>query len=206
MAIINSVLIGKGKGKVGNVVLSNLKGQTLMRSVPQKAKKPPTAEQINRRNMLTNSIQVYKIFNQYLRFTHKARDLKKSTYNTFVSRVISIFDTMPVLNYQQLYDQIEQFSYYFNHTFDISMSIEGNDKIIVEFPPFTGFITGKFRVVCYYNKAYDAQPTIYIRKLTFEELWAGRVEIPCVNAYLNLARGAYIYSQDKKVLSSVTFY
>lgn len=206
MAIINSVLIGKGKGKVGNVVLSNLKGQTLMRSVPQKAKKPPTPEQINRRNMLSNSVTVYRIFKSYLRFTNKARNGKSSIYNTFVSRIIEIFDTLPILSAPQMYDQIEQFSFYLNTSFDISINIENNDKLVIEFPKFVGFINSKFRIVCYYTKDYYTPVTVVIRQLTFNELWAGHVEIAVPNAYAIKSKGAYIYSQDKKVLSSVTFY
>ena len=33
MAIIQSILVGKGKGKIGNVVLSGLKGQTVAKQL-----------------------------------------------------------------------------------------------------------------------------------------------------------------------------
>lgn len=205
MAIINSVLIGSGTGKVGNVVLSKLKGQQIMKSVPAYVKKPPTPEQLNRQLMLANSVQVYKIFKSFLRFSYKAKNYKKTTYNTFVSRIIDLFNTLPLLTYPQMYDQLEGFVFYLNPVFDISMNLEDNSKIVVEFPKLSGYIYSKYRVVCYYNKNYDAQVTTYIRKLTFDELWSGRVEIQVENTSEIKTYGAYIYSQDKKYLSTIRF-
>ena len=76
-----------------------------------------------------------------------------------------------------------------------------HDKLIIEFPKFVGFINSKFRIVCYYTKDYYTPVTVVIRQLTFEELWAGHVEIAVPNAYAIKSKGAYIYSQYVHVSS-----
>ena len=50
MAIIDSVLVGKGRGKIGNVVLQGIKGQTVAKQLNPAPANPRTTLQTDSRN------------------------------------------------------------------------------------------------------------------------------------------------------------
>ena len=89
MAIIQSILVGKGKGKIGNVVLSGLKGQTVAKQLNSSPSNPRTVAQTANRVKMANAVLAW----QYLSiFMSNAKGLRKpleSVYNAFVRTVVS---------------------------------------------------------------------------------------------------------------------
>ena len=89
MAIIQSILVGKGKGKIGNVVLSNLKGQTVAKQLNSSPSNPRTVAQTDNRVKMANAVLAW----QYLSiFFANAKGLRKpleSVYNAFIRTIKS---------------------------------------------------------------------------------------------------------------------
>jgi hypothetical protein len=61
MAIIESVVIGSGSNRVGEVVLSTVKGRTIAKKYQSKVHNPRTLRQENQRNRMANCIALYKV-------------------------------------------------------------------------------------------------------------------------------------------------
>jgi len=89
MATFNSVLIGKAKGKVGNVVLTAIKGQNIVKALNDKPANPRSVAQTDNRVQMANAVLAWQFLALF--FT-KATALTKSTesvYNAFIRLVKS---------------------------------------------------------------------------------------------------------------------
>jgi hypothetical protein len=89
MATFNSVLIGKAKGKVGNVVLTAIKGQNIVKALNDKPANPRSVGQTDNRVQMSNAVLAWQFLAMF--FVH-ATALAKSTesvYNAFVRMVKS---------------------------------------------------------------------------------------------------------------------
>lgn len=94
MAIINSVLIGKGRGSVGNVTLRIAGGDTIAsQKISKGAQKIGTLSQVMRRVRLGNLVNAYQALNALgngagMAQSFPARGPRVSNFNMFVSRNI----------------------------------------------------------------------------------------------------------------------
>lgn len=94
MAIINSVLIGKGRGSVGNVTLRIAGGDTIAsQKISKGAQKIGTLSQVLRRVRLGNLVNAYQALNALgngagMAQSFPARGPRVSNFNMFVSRNI----------------------------------------------------------------------------------------------------------------------
>lgn len=94
MAIINSVLIGKGRGSVGNVTLRIAGGDTIAsQKISKGAQKIGTLSQVLRRVRLGNLVNAYQALNAVgngagMAQSFPARGPRVSNFNMFVSRNI----------------------------------------------------------------------------------------------------------------------
>jgi len=84
MSIINSIVVGKAKGKVGNVVLVNLKGQQVMKSLNTSPHNPKTANQVKSRAKMSNAVMAWQVLNLFLKHINGLRKSTESNYNAFV--------------------------------------------------------------------------------------------------------------------------
>ena len=91
MAIIQSILVGKGKGKVGNVVLTTLKGQTIAKALNSSPANPKTALQVASRNRMSNAVMAYKFLAGFLVFWLGVAKQTESLYNAFISATKNLF-------------------------------------------------------------------------------------------------------------------
>lgn len=92
MAIIQSILVGKGKGKVGNVVLTTLKGQTVAKALNSSPANPKTPLQVASRNRMSNAVMAYKFLAGFLTYWLGVAKSKESVYNAFVSASKNYFN------------------------------------------------------------------------------------------------------------------
>lgn len=93
MAIINSVLIGKGRGKVGNVVLSNLKGQTILKSLNSSPSNPKSQDQTAQRSKMAYAVKVWQVVFMFMaNFKSYIKPLE-SGYNAFIRSAIKFITT-----------------------------------------------------------------------------------------------------------------
>ena len=84
MAIIESVLVGKGRGKIGNVVLQGIKGQTVAKQLNPAPANPRTTAQTNSRNQMSNAVMAWQFLSVFFAYTVALRKPLESTYNAFV--------------------------------------------------------------------------------------------------------------------------
>ena len=89
MAIIQSILVGKGKGKIGNVVLSNLKGQTVAKQLNSSPSNPRTVAQTANRVKMANAVLAWQFLSSFMSNAKGLRKPLESIYNAFVRTVVS---------------------------------------------------------------------------------------------------------------------
>lgn len=87
MAIIQSILVGKGKGKIGNVVLSGLKGQTVAKQLNSSPSNPRTVAQTDNRIKMANAVLAWQFLSLFFASAKGLRKPLESIYNAFVRTV-----------------------------------------------------------------------------------------------------------------------
>ena len=83
--IINSLLIGKGKGSAGNVTVNQLKGQTILKQKASMVANPRTEAQVSQRDMVSRAVYFWQLFGNVLKSGWTSLLPFCSEYNTFVS-------------------------------------------------------------------------------------------------------------------------
>ena len=94
MAIIQSILVGKGKGKIGNVVLSGLKGQTVAKQLNSSPSNPRTVAQTANRVKMSNAVLAWQYLATFMGFAKGLRKPLESVYNAFVRTVVNEMETV----------------------------------------------------------------------------------------------------------------
>lgn len=84
MAIINSTVMGKSRGKIGNVVTTTLKGQVIAKSRNYAPANPRTPLQVNSRNKMANAVMAWQFFSLFLTFATGWAKPLESVYNSFI--------------------------------------------------------------------------------------------------------------------------
>ena len=82
---INSILVGKGKGSAGNVTVTQLKGQTILKQKASIVGNPKTEAQQMQRKMMNRSVYFWQLFGHVLKSGWTSLLPFCSEYNTFVS-------------------------------------------------------------------------------------------------------------------------
>lgn len=131
MAIVNSVLIGKGRGKVGNVVLSNLKGQTILKSLNSSPSNPKSPDQTSQRSKMAYAVKVWQIVFLFMsNFKNYIKPLE-SGYNAFIRNSIKFITTPLTFNFPQIWiDLVNNMQLKGNLDLALSGSIVGANLVM----------------------------------------------------------------------------
>lgn len=105
MAQFNSVIIGKGTGKIGSVCLKRGYPLTVATSSRRKSANASTLAQNASRNQFYNCVRVYKVCKSLVKKTQPAREGKGNYYNTFISNFKAGFSVFPEQDYNLLIRQ-----------------------------------------------------------------------------------------------------
>ncbi len=89
--IINSLLIGKGKGSAGNITVNQLKGQTILKQKASMVANPRTDAQVAQRDMVSRAVYFWQLFGSVIKSGWTSLLPFCSEYNTFVSINSGIF-------------------------------------------------------------------------------------------------------------------
>lgn len=89
MAIINSVLTGKAKGKVGNIVLATVKGQTTAREYNPNPTYSGSTGQTLQRGRLRNAVLAWQFLNIFLQYAKPLAKSTESIYNAFIRLIVN---------------------------------------------------------------------------------------------------------------------
>ena len=90
MAIINSVITGKAKGKIGNIVLATVKGQTTAREYNPNPTYSDSAGQTLQRGRLRNAVMAWQFLNLFLKYAKPLAKSTESVYNAFIRLVVNL--------------------------------------------------------------------------------------------------------------------
>lgn len=90
MAIISSVLTGKAKGKIGNIVLATVKGQTTAREYNPNPTYSDSAGQTLQRGRLRNAVMAWQFLNIFLQYAKPLAKSTESIYNAFIRLVVNL--------------------------------------------------------------------------------------------------------------------
>lgn len=82
---INSIIVGKGKGSAGNITVTQLKGQTILKQKATIVANPNTEAQQLQRRMMNRSVYFWQLFGNVLKSGWSSLLPFCSEYNTFVS-------------------------------------------------------------------------------------------------------------------------
>lgn len=97
MAIISSVLTGKAKGKIGNIVLATVKGQTTAREYNPNPTYSDSAGQTLQRGRLRNAVMAWQFLNIFLQYAKPLAKSTESVYNAFIRLIVN---SLPEIAYR----------------------------------------------------------------------------------------------------------
>lgn len=89
MAVISSVLTGKAKGKIGNIVLATVKGQTTAREYNPNPTYSDSAGQTLQRGRLRNAVMAWQFLNIFLQYAKPLAKSTESIYNAFIRLIVN---------------------------------------------------------------------------------------------------------------------
>ena len=93
MAKVNSVVMGSASNKLGEVVLTTVKGKTIARKYQEHVNNPKTEKQVKQRNRMANCIQLYQALARGIDVGFTNRNKQLSVYNSFISNNIELMET-----------------------------------------------------------------------------------------------------------------
>ena len=95
-----SLFFGNASGKLGQVVLSTLKGQQIARAYQPKVANPQTATQTNQRAKFANAVKFFRQARKNLfLFAYEDKKPRESYYNAFMRHNITYSVTLPRVSY-----------------------------------------------------------------------------------------------------------
>lgn len=98
-----SLFFGNARGKLGQVVLSTLKGQQIARAYQPKVSNPQTATQTNQRAKFANAVKFFKQARKNLfLFAYEDKKPRESYYNAFMRHNIEFSVTLPRMSYDDV--------------------------------------------------------------------------------------------------------
>ena len=202
MAIIDSVLVGKGRGKVGNVVLQGIKGQTIAKQLNPSPSNPRTVSQTDSRNRMSNTVMAWQFLSVFFAFAGALRKPLESTYNAFV-RLFKNFADTALLSSRVAAAQSALNSYLFEGNWiQITSLADGGAVTTVNFN--TGglpFIAGsKLRII---GIDVDGQAFTVGETALTQAMWAAGVTTNPIGVVDYDTVAAYIYTPDQSKISSL---
>lgn len=98
-----SLFFGNARGKLGQVVLSTMRGQQIARAYQPKVANPQTATQTNQRAKFANAVKFFKQARKNLfLFAYEDKKPRESYYNAFMRHNIEFSVTLPRVSYDDV--------------------------------------------------------------------------------------------------------
>lgn len=203
MAIINSTVMGKSKGKIGNVVTTTLKGQVIAKSRNYHPANPKTEGQVNSRGKMSNAVKAWQFLSIFLVHINALRKPVESNYNAFIRLAKNLFNDAVAGSASEAAGQLVDMSFGSSNFAQVTGIVNNVTTANVSFS--TGglpWISGtKVRVISFDSVSGDQKVTE--RDVTEIEWNAGTANVlnSCVDNY---NAGAYLYCTTEKKCSTIT--
>lgn len=108
LSIVQNVVIGRSKQKIGNAVFTTWKGKNVLKSKPLTVENPKTDNQLMRRSALTQTVDYFRLISNVVSVGWKELAVGMSEYNAFTSNTLrNAFNYTSPPNATLLFDSIK---------------------------------------------------------------------------------------------------
>jgi len=205
MSIINSIVTGKGRGKVGNAVLVTLKGQSIMKSLNTSPANPKTPLQTASRGKMANAVKAWQFLFIFLANITALRKSTESNYNAFVRLSKNMFGAVVQASGSESAGQLSELSLGSGNFVTATGCAFGSASTEISFS--TGglpFVAGSYaKAITWMDPTGENH---IVSKLITEAEWnAGLCNILGVVESLSFF-GSYIYNPSTSKCSNISFH
>ena len=203
MAIIQSILVGKGKGKIGNVVLSGLKGQTVAKQLNSSPSNPRTVAQTDNRIKMANAVLAWQFLALFFASAKGLRKPLESTYNAFIRTVKNGMSGVLWESRRLAAVEALELNLFGGNWFTVAIDVFASDGVKMSFTasgiPWAS--TYKARVIVI--DSVDEKQTVVdvaIPELSYN---SGVLEVPVTGLVSASVAAAYIYDSASSKITNV---
>lgn len=204
MAIIQSILVGKGKGKIGNVVLSGLKGQTVAKQLNSSPSNPRTVAQTENRVRMANAVLAWQFLSQFFTYAKGLRKPLESVYNAFVRGVVADMTTTLATSRAMAASIALRLNNFSGNWFTVEVSEGAGDEAVAEFNPSGLSYASSYRIVFLYFAEATGLQKVVERALTELEFQAGEASISTADIENVDILSAYIYDSATSKITNIS--
>lgn len=205
MAIIQSILVGKGKGKIGNVVLSSLKGQTVAKQLNSSPSNPRTVAQTDNRIKMANAVLAWQFLANFMAYAKGIRKPLESTYNAFVRIVKGNMSNTLEASHMSAAASALTSGVFFGNWFGISVSkiIAGTATVVLSASGVSW--APSFRICVVALSLVDGKQTVIERAITEQEFNSGTLNIVSGMASTDILCAAYVYDSASTKITNISY-
>ena len=203
MAIIQSILVGKGKGKIGNVVLSGLKGQTVAKQLNSSPSNPRTVAQTANRVKMANAVLAWQFLSMFFSYAKGLRKPLESVYNAFIRTVVKDMSGVLETSRGMAAKSALDLKLFLGNWFTIAITDLVSGSLQVSFNNSGASWSSDYRIVCINYSSTNGDQKIIERPLTASEFNAGQVEFTVAEIGVLSNCSAYIYDNASSKITNV---
>ena len=203
MAIISSVLTGKAKGKIGNIVLATVKGQTTAREYNPNPTYSDSAGQTLQRGRLRNAVMAWQFLDTFLKYAKPLAKSTESVYNAFIRLVVNLlpeaaYETRAEAGAQALAELL-----YPGNFVTLSAPVLVDHVATISFNSnYFAWEQGVKAVTLFYDPVTGTR-NIVVKNITMSEYGSGEIEITDTKMEATSV-ACYMISADGSKLSNIS--
>jgi len=204
MAIINSTVMGKTKGKIGNVVTTVLKGQVIAKSRNYHPANPKSVGQVDSRTKMSNAVKAWQFLSVFLVHINALRKSTESNYNAFVRLTKNLFTLVLAETGSMAANQLAGLSVYLSNWAHVTDIFLYGSTYGVHFATNgIEFEAGSYARVI----VYDAQSgeNVIENILITSQMWDEGVVTTTITEMSGSIQCTYLYNQSSKKITNIQF-
>ena len=203
MAIINSVLTGKAKGKIGNIVLATVKGQTTAREYNPNPTYSDSAGQTLQRGRLRNAVLAWQFLNVFLQYAKPLAKSTESVYNAFIRLVVNLLPEAPYATRAEAGGQaLAELLYAGNYVNIKSVVVDGTEIEVAFNVNYFPWSAGIKMYILNYDSALGYR---YFKVINLtEDQWLNGHVATVDSMFSGASVAAYILSADGSKMSNIS--
>ena len=203
MAIIQSILVGKGKGKIGNVVLSGLKGQTVAKQLNSNPSNPRTVAQTANRVKMANAVLAWQYLANFMNNAKAIRKPLESVYNAFIRSTVNYMSTVLLSSRCAAAVYALKLRKITGNWLNIAQLEVEEDVITVAIGTAGIPYVDGVRVRGIQLSVTGESQEVIDREVSLSEWNESSVSLPFSNPHVDAVYGVYLYTQDGTKISNV---
>lgn len=167
MAIINSIVVEKAHGKIGNVVFNRIAGQDLAKQLPESRKRKSSPLQVTKQEKLSNTYKGYSLISLGLRGMKHYRRTKENIWNCFARNLNQYFTSDDYAIRSQCLEPLMGVKIGYNATFDVFLVSKLGNTVTVSFNHSNdNLYKNKYLLLCGWSLDHDGSITKEIKLTT----------------------------------------